>query len=194
MDNIQHLLDKVRSPRVQITYDVETNGAKVIKEIPYVLAIIGDIVGHTEKIINYYERKFINLKPENFNEVMKFLGVKLNISLNKYSLEKTENPEAIELSLPLENIHDFHPDNIVNNWSVLKDLKNKLVLFKDFKRKINGNNILMQSILGALKNNTLNSSMTKSSEEESKDSKKDDKSTKDKSKEPTKDGDKKKGK
>lgn len=165
MDNIQHLLDKVRSPRVQITYDVETNGAKVIKELPYIVTVITNIIGDSEKVINYYNRQFINLKPDNFNDVMDFLGVKLNLNINKYSKEPIETPEKIDLSLFFKNIHDFHPDNIINNWDVLSSLKKKLILFKDLKRKITSNNVSMESLLTAIKNGTLNSSMMKTNEE-----------------------------
>jgi type VI secretion system protein ImpB len=38
MASTQHLLDKVRPPRVQITYDVETGGAAQAYELPFALA------------------------------------------------------------------------------------------------------------------------------------------------------------
>ena len=37
----QHKLDRVRPPRVQITYDVEVGGAIEIKELPFVVGVIG---------------------------------------------------------------------------------------------------------------------------------------------------------
>ena len=37
----QHTLDRVRKPRVHITYDVETGGAIEKKEIPFVVGVDG---------------------------------------------------------------------------------------------------------------------------------------------------------
>jgi type VI secretion system protein ImpB len=164
MDNIQHLLDKVRSPRVQITYDVETNGAKVVKELPYIIGIIADVAGETDKPIDYFQRKFINLKMENINQVMEFLGVKLNLSVLKYNTND-DNNENIDFSLNFKNIKDFHPDNIINNWDLLFNLKKNLISLKDLKRKVSSNNIFMNSLIKSLKDNTLNSSMMVSQEE-----------------------------
>lgn len=39
----QHWLDRNRPPRVQITYDVETGGALVKKELPLVVGILADL-------------------------------------------------------------------------------------------------------------------------------------------------------
>src|SRR5918995_1899456 len=41
----QHKLDRVRRPRVQITYDVETNGAMEKKELPFVVGVLADLSG-----------------------------------------------------------------------------------------------------------------------------------------------------
>ena len=42
----QHKLDRVRPPRVQITYDVEVGGAIEIKELPFVVGVLGDFTGN----------------------------------------------------------------------------------------------------------------------------------------------------
>ena len=41
----QEKLKRVRTPRVHITYDVETEGARVVKELPFVMGVIGDFSG-----------------------------------------------------------------------------------------------------------------------------------------------------
>jgi type VI secretion system protein ImpB len=44
--SIHNKLEKVRKPRVHITYEVETNGASSKKELPFVIGITGDFTGH----------------------------------------------------------------------------------------------------------------------------------------------------
>ena len=39
-ESTQHKLDRVRSPRVHITYDVETGGAIQMKELPFVVGVL----------------------------------------------------------------------------------------------------------------------------------------------------------
>src|SRR5207237_11860 len=48
-ESIQHKIDRVRPPRVQITYDVEVGGAIELKELPFVVGVMGDFVGKPEE-------------------------------------------------------------------------------------------------------------------------------------------------
>ena len=44
-ESLQHKLDRVRRPRVQITYDVETGGAMEKIELPFVVGVMADLSG-----------------------------------------------------------------------------------------------------------------------------------------------------
>ena len=44
-ESTQHKIDRVRPPRVQITYDVEVGDAIEVKELPFVLGVMGDFTG-----------------------------------------------------------------------------------------------------------------------------------------------------
>ncbi len=64
----QHKLDRVRSPRVQITYDVEIGGAIELKELPFVVGVLGDFTGQPEKPLpKLKERNFVEVNPDNFD-------------------------------------------------------------------------------------------------------------------------------
>ena len=66
----QHKLDRVRPPRVQITYDVETGGAIEIKELPFVVGVLGDFTGQPEQPLpKLKERRFVEVTPDNFDSV-----------------------------------------------------------------------------------------------------------------------------
>ncbi|HAU82914.1 MAG TPA: type VI secretion system contractile sheath small subunit, partial [Betaproteobacteria bacterium] len=67
-ESTQHKLDRVRAPRVQITYDVEIGDATQKKELPFVMAVCGDFSGNPEQALpKVKERKLVNIDRDNFN-------------------------------------------------------------------------------------------------------------------------------
>src|SRR5690606_41368969 len=74
-ESLQHKIDRVRPPRVQITHDVEVGGAIELKELPFVIGVMGDFVGKPEEPLPAFKnRKFVEVDPDNFNQV--FVGMK----------------------------------------------------------------------------------------------------------------------
>ena len=70
-ESTQHKLDRVRRPRVQITYDVETNGAMQKVDLPFVVGVMADLSGQPkEKLPALKQRKVVNIDRDNFNSVL----------------------------------------------------------------------------------------------------------------------------
>ncbi|MCK7512008.1 MAG: type VI secretion system contractile sheath small subunit [Desulfobacterales bacterium] len=70
-ESLQHTLDRVRAPRVQITYDVEIGDSIEMKEIPFVVGVLGDFSGKPdEPLPKLKDRKFIEIDRDNFNKVL----------------------------------------------------------------------------------------------------------------------------
>src|SRR6266568_3239790 len=70
-ESLQHKLDRVRRPRVQITYDVETGGAMVKTELPFVVGVMADLSGQPKESLKpLKERKFVPIDRDNFNDVL----------------------------------------------------------------------------------------------------------------------------
>ena len=158
MDNIQKKISRIRPPRVQITYDLETNGAKILKKLPYIICILADLSGDSEKISPYKARRFINLNGANLHNVMEYLDVRLKILLPIY---KSDNPNSKKLvNIALFGVDSFHPDQIVNNIDFLNEGKNTMSLLKDLKRKLITNDNSMNSILNLLQDNNALSQLT----------------------------------
>src|ERR1700704_3603543 len=70
-ESTQHKLDRVRRPRVQITYDVETNGAMQKTELPFVVGVLADLSGYPkspQKALK--DRKAVSVDRDNFNDVL----------------------------------------------------------------------------------------------------------------------------
>ncbi|MGE0482450.1 MAG: type VI secretion system contractile sheath small subunit, partial [Phycisphaerae bacterium] len=80
--SMPHKITRVRKPRVHITYDVETNGAMVKRELPFVVGVLGDFSGNpTEKLPPLRDRKFVQIDRDNFDQVLANMkpGLKLRV-------------------------------------------------------------------------------------------------------------------
>ena len=143
-ESIQHKIDRVRPPRVQITYDVEVGGAIELKELPFVVGVMGDFVGKPEDPLPAIKnRKFVEIDPDNFNQVM--AGMKPRVA---YSVENKmqEDGSKIGVDLKFSNIEDFEPDNVVQQVEPLRKLVEARQKLSDLRSKMDGNDKL-ESIL-----------------------------------------------
>ena len=122
-----HKLSRVRKPRVHITYDVETNGAPVKKELPFVMGVVGDFSGNpTAPPKPLRDRKFNSIDRDNFNDIMKSIKPELNIRVRDVL---QGGDKEMPLSLKFTSMDDFDPDQLVNQVPVLKamrETRNKL--------------------------------------------------------------------
>jgi type VI secretion system protein ImpB len=126
-ESIHEKLKRVRKPRVHITYDVETEGAEILRELPFVMGIMGDFSGDpTEPLRPLSERKFIQIDRDNFNEVMARMTPGLNIRVpNKLADDGSE----MAVALKFKSIEDFEPGRVAEQVPALKALletRNKL--------------------------------------------------------------------
>jgi type VI secretion system protein ImpB len=136
-ESLQHKLDRVRPPRVQITYDVEIGGAIELKELPFVLGVLGDFVGKPEEILPAIRnRKFVEIDRDNFNQVM--AGMKPRLS---YSTENKLQDDGTKIGVELKfnSIEDFEPDNVVQQVEPLRKLVEARQKLSDLRSKMDGN-------------------------------------------------------
>jgi type VI secretion system protein ImpB len=136
-ESIQHKIDRVRPPRVQITYDVEVGGAIELKELPFVIGVMGDFVGKPEEPLPAIKnRKFVEIDPDNFNQVM--AGMKPRVA---YSVENKLQDDGSKLGVDLKfnNIEDFEPDNVVQQIDPLRKLVEARQKLSDLRSKMDGN-------------------------------------------------------
>ena len=63
-ESLQHKIERIRPPRVNITYDVEVGGAIELKELPFVVGVMGDFTGKpADPLPPLKNRKFIEIDP-----------------------------------------------------------------------------------------------------------------------------------
>jgi len=139
-ESIQHKLDRVRPPRVQITYDVETLGAIQMKELPFVAGILADLSGHPEEPLpKMKDRKFIEIDRDNFNEVLEKIEPRLAIRVDN---KLTDDDSKLNVELKLKNMDDFNPVNIIQQVEPLKKLFDARQRLSDLLTKLDGNDDL----------------------------------------------------
>jgi len=116
----QHTLDRVRKPRVHITYDVEIGDAVVKKELPFVMGVMGDFSGNpTKKPDPLNQRNFVNIDRDNFDDVMAKISPELNIRV-KNTLQGGDSEMGVQLNF--KSMEDFDPTSVVNQVPALKAL------------------------------------------------------------------------
>ncbi len=120
MASIHDKLERVRKPRVHIKYEVETEGAVIEKELPFVVGVLGDFSGDpTEPLKPFGERKFIQIDRDNFDDVMRKLTPGLNMRVENVIGGEGKD---MAVSLKFEKLDDFEPGAIVNQVPALKSL------------------------------------------------------------------------
>jgi type VI secretion system ImpB/VipA family protein len=143
-ESTQHKLDRVRPPRVQITYDVEIGGAIQKKELPLVVGIMADLSGATENPLLMKERKFIEIDRDNFNDVMKSIAPTVAVSVANH-IDK--NSSSLPVSLSFQTIEDFTPANLVMQVAGLRRLLESRRRLNDLLAKLDGNDSLNDALL-----------------------------------------------
>ncbi|MCU0239008.1 MAG: type VI secretion system contractile sheath small subunit [Pyrinomonadaceae bacterium] len=136
-ESLQHKLDRVRPPRVQITYDVETGGAIEMKELPFVVGVLGDFVGKPEEPLPALkQRKLVEIDADNFNQVM--AGMKPRLAFTTEN-KLQDDGSKMGIELKFNSIEDFEPDNIAQQVEPLRKLVEARQKLSDLRSKMDGN-------------------------------------------------------
>jgi type VI secretion system protein ImpB len=150
-ESLQHKLDRVRRPRVQITYDVETNGAMQKIELPFVVGVLADLSAQPKEAQRpLKERKFVNIDRDNFNDVMSRAAPRLAM---KVANKLTDTDTKIAVELNFKNIDDFEPAQVAQQVAPLKELLDMRQRLTQLLSKMEGNDKLEQ-LLGDVLSNT----------------------------------------
>ncbi len=148
----QHKLDRVRPPRVHVTYDVEVGDAIELKELPFVMGVLGDFTGQPEgPVSKLKDRKFVEVNPDNFDSVLE--GMKPHVA---FSVENklSEDPEAGQLKVDLhfKSLEDFEPEQVARQVKPLKEMLDLRTKLSDLRGSLQGNDKLEELLLDAVGN------------------------------------------
>jgi type VI secretion system protein ImpB len=150
-ESLQHKLDRVRRPRVQITYDVETNGAMQKTELPFVVGVMADLSGQRKNPLPAVkERKFVPVDRDNFNEVLAKSEPRLAMKVQN---RLTDEDTKLAVELNFKHLDDFEPARVAEQVAPLKELLDMRLRLTQLLSKMEGNDKLEQ-LLGEVLSNT----------------------------------------
>ncbi len=139
-ESSQHKLDRVRPPRVQITYDVEVGNAIQKKELPFVMGVLADLSGKpAEAPPPLKERKFVEIDRDNFNDVLAATAPRLTLqAANKL----TPAGGSLNIELKFTHVDDFGPLSVIQQVEPLRKLYEVRQRLNDLLAKLDGNDAL----------------------------------------------------
>ena len=146
-ESTQHKLDRVRPPRVQITYDVEIGDAIQMKELPFVVGVLADLAGQQDALPKLKERKLVQIDRDNFNQVLGNIAPRL-----KYKVPNLikKDGSTLGVDLTFKNLDDFHPTAVVKNVQPMRELLEMRQRLVDLLTKLDGNEDLQEALLRLL--------------------------------------------
>jgi len=146
----QHKLDRVRPPRVHVTYDVEVGDAIELKELPFVMGVLGDFTGQpTEPLPRLRDRKFVEVNPDNFDSVLEGMKPHLSFSVEN-KLSEDSNAPQLKVDLHFKSMDDFEPENVARQVKPLKELMDLRTKLSDLRGSLQGNDKLEELLLDAV--------------------------------------------
>ena len=149
-ESVHKKLNRVRKPRVHITYEVETGGAQVKRELPFVMGVLGDFSGDpTSPLKPMRDRKFVQIDRDNFNDVMARSTPGLQLKV-----ENTLKGDGSEMAVNLEfkSMDDFEPGNVARQVEPLRKLLETRDRLRDLLTKVDRSEDLEELLEKVLQN------------------------------------------
>ncbi|HET7794424.1 MAG TPA: type VI secretion system contractile sheath small subunit [Rhizobacter sp.] len=151
-DSVQKRLERVRPPRVQLSYDVEIGDAIENKELPFVMGVMGDFTGQQDPnkpLPKLKERKFVSVDLDNFDEVLDGMAPRAS-----YRVKNKLSPEGGEFAVNLQfkSLDDFTPEAVVQQVEPLRRLLEARTKLSDLRNKLAGNDKLEDVLSDVLSN------------------------------------------
>lgn len=149
-ESVQKKLQRIRPPRVQLTYDVEVGDGREIKELPFVVGVLGDFSAASElEKTKLKDKKFINVDLGNIDEVMQSLALRASFQVEN---SLTEESGTISVDLVFNAMDDFRPEQVVQQVEPLRKLVEARERLTDLRNKISNNERLEGLLDDILKN------------------------------------------
>lgn len=149
-ESIQQKISRIRPPRVHISYEVETGGAIEMKELPFVVGVLGDFSGKpADPLPRMRDRKFVEIDRDNFDNVLAGMKPRLQLGVEN-KLNNEGGKMAVELNF--RSMEDFEPDQVVQQVEPLRRLVEARRNLSDLLAKMDGNDKLGELLEDVLNN------------------------------------------
>ncbi|HEY4291437.1 type VI secretion system contractile sheath small subunit [Luteibacter sp.] len=142
----QKKLEKVRAPRVQLTYEVERGDAIEARELPFVVGVLGDFAGQSPPAKHLRDRSFVNVDVDNFNDVM--AGIAPSASFEVANV--IDGDGRFHVAMDFASMDDFRPESVVKKVDPLRRLIEARGRLADLRNKMNGSDALEDLLADAI--------------------------------------------
>jgi type VI secretion system protein ImpB len=137
---------------VHVTYDVEIGDAIEIKELPFVMGVLGDFTGQPEQPLpRLRDRKFVEVNPDNFDSVLEGMKPHLAFSVEN-KLSEDSDAGQIKVDLHFKSMEDFEPEQVARQVKPLRELLDLRTRLSDLRGSLQGNDKLEEVLMEAVSN------------------------------------------
>jgi type VI secretion system protein ImpB len=151
-ESVHKKLERVRPPRVHVTYDVEVGDAIEVKELPFVMGVLADLSGQpTEPLPRLKERRFVEVTPDNFDGVLESMRPHTAFSVENKLSDNTEAGQ-LKVDLNFKSLEDFEPEQVARQVKPLKELLDLRTKLSDLRGTLQTNEKLDQVLMEAIGN------------------------------------------
>jgi type VI secretion system protein ImpB len=152
-ESTQKKLERVRPPRVQISYDLQIGDAIELKEIPFVLGVLADLSGQPKEALPALktQRRFVEITPDNFDQVIESMKPHLAFSVEN-KLSEDSNAGQLKVDLNFKSMDDFEPENVAKQVKPLRELLELRTKLSNLRSNLQTNEKLDQDLLDAVSN------------------------------------------
>lgn len=151
-ESTQTKLSRVRPPRVQISYEVNAGDAIEIKEIPFVMGVLGDFTGQpTEPLEELKKRKFVEVTPDNFDDVLAKMKPHLAFSVEN-KLSDAPDASKLKVDLNFRALEDFEPENVARQVPALREMLDMRRKLADLRGSLQTNDALEKELQDIVNN------------------------------------------
>ncbi|MGH2612400.1 MAG: type VI secretion system contractile sheath small subunit [Rhabdochlamydiaceae bacterium] len=126
--------DEVKKSRLTLRYKTEVNGQPAVVDLPLRLMVLGDFSGGSSKDrqLDLEERKSRSLDGSNLNEIMKDMGILLEMVVpNKVNPDE----ESLRVKLSFDKMKSFSPEEVAKQVPQIRSL----LLLKKLLEEIQSN-------------------------------------------------------
>jgi type VI secretion system protein ImpB len=150
-ESVQKKLERVRPPRVQITYDVEIGDAIQLKELPFVLGVLGDFTGMpAEQLPRLKDRRFVEVTGDNFDSVLESMKPHVAFAVENKLSDEADAPHKVDLLF--KSLEDFEPEQVARQVKPLRELLELRTKLNDLRGTLQTNEKLDALLVDAVSN------------------------------------------
>lgn len=165
-ESVHKKLERVRPPRVHVTYDVEVGDAIEVKELPFVMGVLADLSGQpTEALPKLKDRRFVEINPDNFDAVLDSFKPHLSLEVDN-KLSEDADAGKLKVDLDFKSLDDFEPGNVAKNVKPLRELLDLRTKLGDLRGALQGNEKLDDLLMDAVGNTEKAAQLKKELEKE----------------------------